>query len=64
MIADSATRFLRLPEVMAQTGLRKTKIYAMINEDRFPAPVKIGRTSVWPECQVREWQRSITTGTA
>ena len=39
-------RFVRLPDVMAQTGLSKTTIYALIKTGTFPAPVPLGARAV------------------
>lgn len=33
---DQPERFLKLPEVCRRVGLGKTRIYAMIQEGRFP----------------------------
>lgn len=56
------TRFLRLPEVMNRVGLAKTKIYEMIKEEEFPAPIKLGRASVWPEVKIKAWQTEKMRG--
>lgn len=46
---DNKSRIIRLPEVMELTGLKKTYIYQLINEKRFPAQVKLqgSRMSAW-----------------
>jgi prophage regulatory protein len=57
--ADQAERdrLIALNEVMHLVGLRRTSIYKMIGEQRFPRPVKIGeRTSRWIEREIRAWQ--------
>ena len=47
---------LRLPQVLAKTGLSKTTTYLMIGEGRFPAPVRIGQRAVgWVEAEVDNW---------
>jgi prophage regulatory protein len=56
------TRFLRLPEVMNRVGLAKTKIYAMIKDEDFPPPIKLGRASVWPEARIKAWQSEKMRG--
>jgi len=49
-------RLLRRPEVLARTGVGKSKLCIMIREGEFPAPLKLGsRTSVWPESWVDAW---------
>ena len=53
----ASTRFLRLPEVMAATGLRKTKIYELVAAGDFPQQVKITAHSVgWVEAEIQAWQ--------
>lgn len=52
------SRFLRLPEVMHRVSLGKTAIYAMIKREEFPAPIKLGRASVWEENAVDTWIKS------
>lgn len=48
-------RLLRLPEVKRVTGLGRSTIYDAANRMGFPKPVKLGRTSAWPESEVRAW---------
>lgn len=54
---DSASlRLLRLPQVMDMTGLRKTKIYALQVEGRFPMRVEITPCCVgWVEQEIQAW---------
>jgi prophage regulatory protein len=48
--------FLRLPEVKAVTGLSKTSLYALIREESFPAPVRLGpRAVAWVRSEIRQW---------
>ena len=46
-------KLLRLPKVVEQVGLGKTKIYALIKEGEFPKPIKMGIISVWQESEVQ-----------
>jgi prophage regulatory protein len=47
---------LRLPEVEAIVGLKKSKLYTLIQEGRFPQPVKLGTRSVrWKASTVYGW---------
>lgn len=49
-------RMLRLPQVIERTGLRKTKIYELQSEGRFPMRVKITAHAVgWIEDEVQTW---------
>jgi prophage regulatory protein len=45
-------RLIRLPEVEAAVGLRRSAIYARIKGQEFPSPVKLGRTTVFVESEV------------
>jgi prophage regulatory protein len=49
-------RFLRLPEVIARTGLSRSTIYVRIEQGRFPRPVSLGARAVgWIEEEVDDW---------
>jgi prophage regulatory protein len=49
-------RLLRLPEVIARVGLRRSSIYAQIKRQTFPAAVKLGERAVaWSESSVNGW---------
>lgn len=51
-------RFLRLPEVLARTGLSRSTIYVRLDQGRFPRPVSLGGRAVgWIEEEVDEWIR-------
>ncbi|QPJ64813.1 MAG: AlpA family transcriptional regulator [Candidatus Nitrohelix vancouverensis] len=49
-------RILRLPEVMARTGLSRSTIYHYISKAAFPKPVSLGVRAVgWVEGEIQEW---------
>lgn len=48
-------RFLRLKNVEELVGLKKSKIYQLISERRFPKPYKVGQTSLWLANEVNAW---------
>ena len=51
-------RFLRLPEVLARTGLSRSTIYVRLEQGCFPQPVSLGGRAVgWIEAEVDEWIR-------
>lgn len=53
-------RLVRLPEVEGMTGCKKSTIYKMIAEGRFPKPVRLGtRTVAWPETAVLQWVQDL-----
>lgn len=52
----ASTRLLRLPAVCEITGLGRSRVYRLIQEKSFPAPVQLGVRSVaWPEAEVLAW---------
>ena len=49
-------RMLRLPEVTAKVGLKRTAIYAGIAAGRFPRPVQVGpRAVAWIESELESY---------
>jgi prophage regulatory protein len=49
-------RLLRLPQVIQQTGLKKTKLYELQKEGAFPMRIQITSHSVgWIEEEVNAW---------
>ncbi len=47
---------LRLPAVMARTGLSRSTIYEQIAKRQFPKPIKLGPRAVgWIESDITEW---------
>lgn len=51
---------LRIRDVTAKTGLGKTKLYELLDERRFPRPVKIGGVAVrWKASEVDAWIASL-----
>jgi prophage regulatory protein len=51
---------LKCATVQAQTGLSRSKLYALIREGRFPAPLRLGPRCVrWHSASVRDWIASL-----
>ncbi|WP_282025587.1 helix-turn-helix transcriptional regulator [Limimaricola cinnabarinus] len=49
-------RHLRRHDVEQMTGLSRSSIYAMMQDGRFPRPVRVGTRAVaWPESVLRAW---------
>ncbi|WP_374258990.1 helix-turn-helix transcriptional regulator [Aquabacterium sp.] len=49
-------RLLRLPEVEALVGIRKSSIYVLMKQGKFPPCVHVtSRLSAWPESAVYQW---------
>jgi len=57
-------RLLRLPDVEGVTSCKKSTIYKLMKEGKFPACVRItSRMSAWPESAVLQWvQERINEG--
>jgi len=54
------SRIIRLGEVEHKTGLKKSKIYQMMNDGDFPKAVKLGPRSVgWFEDETDEWIENL-----
>lgn len=53
---DSAETLLRLPQVEALVGLKRSSIYRAVKDKSFPAPVKLGARAVgFPASQIQKW---------
>jgi prophage regulatory protein len=49
--------FIRLPAVIAATGLSRTTIYEKVKAGTFPAPIPIGpRAVAWDAGAIAAWQ--------
>lgn len=49
-------KILRLPELLAKTGLSRSTVYAMAKNRTFPQPVSLGlRCSGWLQSEVNDW---------
>lgn len=47
---------LRLPDVMAKCGLGRSSIYAYIQKNAFPQPIRLGERAVgWKSDEVDAW---------
>lgn len=50
------TSLIRLPDVMARTGCSRSTVYRLIDEGKFPSPVKLTeRCSAWVTSEVQQW---------
>lgn len=53
-------RLLRLPEVMARVGLRRSAIYQRMTDGRFPRSRSLGpKCTVWIESEIDAWIRDV-----
>lgn len=52
-------QILKLPAVMAKTGIRRSTIYSKVAAGEFPRPVELGPNSRgWVEAEITEWLAS------
>ena len=53
-------RLLRLPEVMARVGLRRSAIYQRMSDGRFPRSRSLGpKCTVLVESEIDDWIRDV-----
>ncbi len=56
--ANPPIRILRLPEVLARTGLSRSTVYMRLELGRFPKPISLGGRAVgWIESEIDAWIR-------
>ena len=49
-------KLIKLHEVLALTGLSRSYVYALAQQDLFPKPVKLSeRSSAWVAAEVQVW---------
>lgn len=52
----SGRKLLRVREVLDRTGLRRSTLYRLMAEGKFPRPRQLGMRAVaWVESEVEEW---------
>ena len=51
-------RLLRLPEVLARVGLRRSAWYDLVRIGRAPQACHLGRSVAWPEHEIEEFVRA------
>ena len=60
MMPSAPARLIRLPEVIARVGLKRSSIYQRMAEGRFPKGRSLGpRCVVWVEAEVDAWIAAI-----
>jgi prophage regulatory protein len=59
------TRLVRIPEVLARTGLSRSTLYRLEADGTFPRRVKLGQRSVaFREAELLEWIESRSQAAA
>lgn len=58
-MTEPTDRILRLPAVLARTGLSRSTLYRKIQDGTFPKQVRLStRCAGWRESAVGEWMRN------
>jgi prophage regulatory protein len=58
--SPSSARLLRLPDVIARVGLKRSAIYQRMSEGRFPRSRSLGpKCVVWVEAEIDNWIRGV-----
>lgn len=58
--ASAPGRLLRLPEVIARVGLKRSAIYQRMSEGRFPKSRSLGpKCAVWVESEIDDWIHEV-----
>ena len=54
-------RLIRLPEVIARVGIKRSMIYRLMGEKRFPRSRSLGpKCAVWVESEIDDWVKRIS----
>lgn len=53
--AAAPLRMERMADLERRVGLRKSQLFALIREGRFPKPVKCGRAALFVSAEVDAW---------
>lgn len=48
-------KLLPLPDVEASIGFKRSHIYDLIKQGKFPAPVAIGSSRRWTQSSIQNW---------
>ena len=58
-VSNNKLALMRLPAVIAMTGLNKQRIYELIREDDFPKQVQLTKRNVaWIKSEIEDWIES------
>ena len=54
-------RLIRMPEVIARVGIKRSMIYRLMGEGRFPRSRSLGqKCAVWVESEIDDWINRIS----
>lgn len=55
------SRLIRLPDVIARVGIKRSMIYRLMGEGRFPRSRALGpKCAVWVESEIEDWIKRIS----
>lgn len=55
-------QLLRLEDVEATIGVKKSKIYLLLKEGKFPKPIRLGSRSVrWKSSEIQKFIANLST---
>jgi prophage regulatory protein len=53
-------RFLRIKEVQNRVGLKRSQIYLLIQQQKFPSQIKLSKRScAWLESEINQWIQNL-----
>jgi prophage regulatory protein len=53
-------RLIRLPDVIARVGIKRSMIYRLMGEGRFPRSRSLGpKCAVWVESEIDDWINAV-----
>ena len=52
-------QLLTIKEVVKIVGFKKSTIYKFIKENKFPLPLKFGKSSRWAKSEIDEWMKNL-----
>lgn len=57
-----APRLLRLPDVIARVGIKRSMIYRLMGEGRFPKSRSLGpKCALWVEAEINQWIEGLSS---
>ena len=56
-VSNNSVKLLRLPAVMEVTGISRSSVYRLVQENKFPKPVHVAvpKMTVWPSDVIEQW---------
>jgi len=52
-------KFLTIKDVTNKVGFKTSTIYKYIKENKFPKPVKFGKSSRWKLTDIDQWMQKV-----